>query len=86
MLKTAENLDVSKSFPKDNIPPKIIMENKDIFSKVLTNDVRKCIENCIFRSILRILIFPLIGYQRKIIGLSAFYLRFQNYTRKYYIS
>ena len=43
-----ENLDVSKSFPKDNIPPKIIMKNKDIFSKVLTNDIRKYIENCIF--------------------------------------
>ena len=24
------------------------MENKDIFSEVLTNDIRKCIENCIF--------------------------------------
>ena len=47
MLKATENLDVSKSFPKDNIPPKIIMKNKDIFSKVLTNDIRKCIENCI---------------------------------------
>ena len=48
MLKAIENLAVSKSFPKDNIPPKIIMKNKDIFSKVLTNDIRKCIENCIF--------------------------------------
>ena len=48
MLKVTGNLDVSKSFPKDNIPPKIIMENKDIFSKVLTNDIRRCIENCIF--------------------------------------
>ena len=27
MLKAIENLDVSKSFPKDNIPPKIIMKN-----------------------------------------------------------
>ena len=49
MLKVIENLDVSKSFLKDNIPPKIIMEkNKDIFTKVLTNDIRKCIENCTF--------------------------------------
>ena len=48
MLKAMENLDVSQFFPKDNIPPKMIMKNKDIFSKVLTNDVRKCIENCIF--------------------------------------
>ena len=48
MLKAIENLDVSKSFPKDNIPPKIIKENKDIFSIVLTNGMRKCIENCIF--------------------------------------
>ena len=31
MLKSIENFDVSKSFPKDNIPPKIIKENKDIF-------------------------------------------------------
>ena len=48
MLKAIENLDISKSFPKDNIPTKIIMKNKDIFSKVLTNDIRICIENCIF--------------------------------------
>ena len=48
MLKAIENLDVSKSFPKDNIPPKIIKENKDIFSIVLTNGMRKCRENCIF--------------------------------------
>ena len=26
MLKAIENIDVSKSFPKDNIPPKIIMK------------------------------------------------------------
>ena len=25
------------------------MENNDIFTKVLTNDMKKCIENCIFR-------------------------------------
>ena len=91
MLKAIENLDVSKSFPKDNIPPKIIKENKDIVSIVLTNGVRKCIENCIFLSILRMLIFPLffknmIGSQRIIIGLLASCLRSQNYTRKYYIS
>ena len=47
-VKAMENLDVSKSFPKDNIPPKIIKENKDIFSILLTNGMRKCIENCIF--------------------------------------
>ena len=48
MLKAIENLDVSKSFPKDNIPPKIIKENKDTVSRVLTNGMRKCIENYIF--------------------------------------
>ena len=43
MLKAIENLDVSKSFAKDNIPPKIINENKDIFSIVLTNGMRNFI-------------------------------------------
>ena len=84
MLKVIENLDVSKFFPEDNIPPKIIKENKDIFSIVLTNGMRKCIENCISLSIL--FLKNMIACQRIIIGLLASCLRSQNYTRKYYIS
>ena len=91
MLKAIENLDVSKSFPKDNIPPKIIMKNKDIFSKVLINAIRKCIENCIFPVNLKNAdISPLFKkldrLSKTITDLSAFYLHSQNYMRRYYIS
>ena len=39
MLVVIENLDSSKAFQKDNIPPKFLKDNKDICSTFLTNDV-----------------------------------------------
>ena len=39
MLMVMQNLDSSKAFQKDNIPPKLLKKNKDIFSKLLTNDI-----------------------------------------------
>ena len=43
MLEVIQGLDTSKSYQKDNIPPKILKDNKDICSIVLTSDVKRCI-------------------------------------------
>ena len=45
ILVVIENLDSSKAFQKDNIPPKFLKDNKDICSTFLTNDVNRCIGN-----------------------------------------
>ena len=48
MLMVIQNLNSSKAYQKDNIPPKLLKKNKDISSKLLTNDVCRCINNGLF--------------------------------------
>ena len=48
ILKVIEDLDTSKSYQKDNIPPKILKENKDICCIILTTDISRCIKNGTF--------------------------------------
>ena len=48
MLMVIQNLDSSKAYQKDNIPSKLLKKNKDIFSKLLTNNVCRCINNGLF--------------------------------------
>ena len=48
VLKVIDDLNAKKSFQKDNIPPKMLKDNKDICSLVLTNDIRNCIDNTTF--------------------------------------
>ena len=58
ILKIIQGIDSSKTYQKDNIPPKlpkknidicsIILTNIDICSIILTNDVCRCIENGTF--------------------------------------
>ena len=44
MLKIIQDFDISKSYQKDNIPPKILKENKEICSIILTTDVNRCMD------------------------------------------
>ena len=39
------NLDTSKAYQKDNIPPKLLKDNNDICSIVLSSDINRCIHN-----------------------------------------
>ena len=48
IIAVIENLDSSKSYQKDNIPPNILKDNKDICSTFLINDVNKCIDKGMF--------------------------------------
>ena len=48
IIKLIQNLDVSKAYQKDDIPPKILKENKGICSMILINDVCRCIDNGTF--------------------------------------
>ena len=41
-------LDTSKSYQKENIPTKLLKDNKDICSTALTTDVSRCIINGMF--------------------------------------
>ena len=43
-----QNVDTSKAFQKDDIPPKLLKANVDICSIVLTSDVNRCIVNATF--------------------------------------
>ena len=47
MLKVISELDSSQSYQKENIPPKILKDNKDISSTALTT-VSRCIINGMF--------------------------------------
>ena len=38
-------MDSSKAYHKNNIPPKILKQNDDICSLVLSSDMNMCIEN-----------------------------------------
>ena len=42
ILKVIEDLDSSKSYQKDNIPTKILKDNKDICTIILTTDIKRC--------------------------------------------
>ena len=42
------NIDSSKAYQNDNIPPQILKDNVDICKMVLSSDVKKCIYNGIF--------------------------------------
>ena len=48
MQKQIGNLDSSKAYQKDNIPPKILKENGDICSLVLAFDINRCLQNGTF--------------------------------------
>ena len=48
MLKVIEDLDSSKSYQKDNIPTKMLKDNKDICTIILTTDIKRCIRDSIF--------------------------------------
>ena len=48
MLKVSEDLDSSKSYQKDNIPTKILKDNKDICTIILKTDINRCIIDSIF--------------------------------------
>ena len=48
MLKVIEDLDFSKSYQKDNIPTKILKDNKDICTIILKTDINRCIIDSIF--------------------------------------
>ena len=45
IVKVIEDLDSSKSYQKDNIPPKILKDNKDICATILKTDISRCINN-----------------------------------------
>ena len=45
LIEVIEDLDSSKSYQKDNIPPKILKDNKDICAIVLKSDISRCINN-----------------------------------------
>ena len=38
-------MDSSKAYQKNNIPPKILKQNDDICSLVLSSDMNRCVEN-----------------------------------------
>ena len=42
------NIDSSKAYQKENIPPKILKDNVDICAMTLTSDVNNCLKNGIF--------------------------------------
>ena len=44
-LKVILDMDSSKAYQKDNIPPKLLKANGDICSIVITPDVNRCIAN-----------------------------------------
>ena len=48
MLKVIEDLDSSKSYQKDNIPTKMLKDNKDICTIILKTDINRCIIDSIF--------------------------------------
>ena len=43
MQKEICNLDSSKAYQKDNIPPKVLKENTDVVSTVLSSDINRCL-------------------------------------------
>ena len=45
MQMVITNMDSSKAYQTDNIPPKILKQNDDICSVILSSDLNRCIEN-----------------------------------------
>ena len=48
-----KNIDSSKAYQKDNIPPTILKQNNELSSLVLTRDINRCIDKGIFPSNLK---------------------------------
>ena len=48
MLQEIRSSNISKAYPKTNIPPKIIKDNCDIFASKLHNDINNSIDHAIF--------------------------------------
>ena len=53
-LNIIKNLDSSKSYQKDNIPPKLLKDNKEICSAIITSDFSDCILKGEFPSNLKV--------------------------------
>ena len=53
ILKVIDSIDSSKAYQKDNIPPKILKQNKDISALVLAYDTNRCIVEGTFPSNLK---------------------------------
>ena len=47
------NIDSSKAYQINNIPPKVLKDNADIFTTILSSDINNCILNVIFSSNLK---------------------------------
>ena len=47
------NIDSSKAYQSNNIPPKVLKDNADIFTTILSSDINNCILNGIFPSNLK---------------------------------
>ena len=45
MQKEICNLDSSKAYQNENIPPKVLKENADVVSIVLSSDINRCLYN-----------------------------------------
>ena len=79
------NIDSSKAYQKDNIPPSILKANVDIIAKVLHNDINLNIENGSFPVNLKNAdVTPI--FKKLIIGESVSYLGYQRYMKKYFIN
>ena len=44
VLEVIQDMDISKSYKKDNIPPKILMVSKDICAILFSSDIIRCID------------------------------------------
>ena len=53
ILKVIDSIDSSKAYQKDNIPPKLLKQNKDISALVLANETDRCIDEGTFPSNLK---------------------------------
>ena len=53
MQKEICNLDSSKAYQKENIPPKVLQENAGVVSIVLSSDINRCLYNENFPSNLK---------------------------------
>ena len=48
------NIDFSKAYPKNNIPPKLLKQNIDICELYICSNINQCIENGTFPSNLKL--------------------------------
>ena len=61
LSKLLQDIQSSKAFLKDDIPPKVFKANEDICSIVLTSEFNKCIVNRTFPNNLKMLILLLLS-------------------------